>query len=126
MTEKVRIEAGGDRLIVESTGAIIIKSGGILRVEPGSIVEIAEAIKSFSGTSFALSPTDTGKTLMPTSGSAVSIAVPAGLMLNPAGTAIETALPFVEGAGVTIRTAETLTLAKQYAAATLYPTETAD
>jgi hypothetical protein len=113
---------------VEAGGVITVKAGGALRVEAGSIVEIAPNWQAVAGTTFAISNNESGKTLKTTSGSAVSVSVPAGLSIAPVTIYQSGAgqVTFVAGGGVTIRTSETLQLAKQYAVATLFPTDIAD
>jgi hypothetical protein len=125
---KVHKTGGGDRETIESGGVLTIKSGGALRGEPGALVEIQPNWKTVAGTAYALTDNDSGKTLKTTSGSAVSITVPAGLNIAPVTVYQFGAgqVTFVAGGGVTIRTPETLKLSKQYAAATLTPTDTAD
>jgi hypothetical protein len=128
MTAKIQQTAGGDREEVASGGVFTIKAGGALRGEAGALIEIQTNWKTVAGTTYGLTDGDSGKTLKTTNGSAVSITVPAGLSIAPISVVQYGAgqVTFVAGAGVTIRTSETLKLSKQYAAATLMPTDTAD
>lgn len=128
MSAKIQQESGGDRETIQSGGVLTVKLGGALRAESGALIEIPPNWKIVTATSYGLTDVDSGRTLKTTNGSAVSINVPAGLSIAPVSVYQFGAgqVTFVAGGGVTIRTSETLKLSKQYAAATLSPTDTAD
>lgn len=87
--------------------------------------------ETYAGTSYSLRRKNIGGTLRTTSGSAVSIVVPPSTQLAAAENEFVNVLvlgagqvTFVAGDGVIINTPETLSTAKQYAAATLINTGT--
>jgi hypothetical protein len=87
--------------------------------------------ETYSGQSYSLRARNLGGVLRTTSGSAVSIVVPPSSQLVASDNDIVNVLQlgagqvtFVASAGVTINTAETLRLAKQYAAGMLINTGT--
>lgn len=130
---KINPRPDGDHLDVERGGVVTLRSGGALRGEPGALVEVPVPWRTVAGTSYTLSEVDTGQALATTNGSAVTITVPpASSVPFPIGTQIGIAqmgagqVTIAAGAGVTIRTPETLLLAKQYAIAMLILTATAD
>ncbi|AID29854.1 hypothetical protein MCHK_2040 [Mesorhizobium huakuii 7653R] len=129
MSDKVHHD--GDRLIVEAGGSIIVRNGGIIRTEDGAIVDMPEQVEFFAGTTFTLSPRE--RIVRTTSSSPVSIVVPPySAVPFPPGTVREVLqggsgqVSFVAGDGVTIRTPETLKIAKQYACAMVMATEVRD
>lgn len=124
--ERVHSSGAGDRLEVEAGGAVLIEAGGALRVAQGAIVEVPEQLEAFSTEAFTLSPYQAFRYLTTTSDNPVSITVPPDADVDvPIGAAISVEqggagqVTFVAGSGVTIRTPETLKLAKQYAVGTL-------
>lgn len=125
---KVHKTGGDDRFIVEAGGVFTVKSGGAMRAEAGALIEVQPNWKTVAGTAYALTDNDSGKTLKTTSGSAVSINVPAGLSIAPINVYQFGAgqVTFVAGGGVTIHKPETLATSKQYAGVTLSPTDVAD
>jgi hypothetical protein len=130
---KVRETGGGDRLEVEAGGVLTIETGGALRGEAGATVDLPKAWWPVASTAYTLSESDAGRILRTSNGSAVTITVPphSSVPFQP-GTQISIAqfgagqVTIAAGGGVTIRTPETLKLAKQYAQATLEASNTAD
>lgn len=87
-------------------------------------------IETYEGASYSIRPKNVGTLILTTSSSAVSVLVNSGayttgsqISFGQMGTGQVT---FVEGAGVAIRTPETLKLAKQYASGTLTKTDVTD
>lgn len=87
-------------------------------------------VETCAGTSYNIRPRNVGALLLATSASPVSIVVNAGDYTT--GSRVSVAqmgagqVTFVAGPSVTIRTPETLAIAKQYAAATLIKTDVTD
>lgn len=87
-------------------------------------------VETYDGTSYTIRPRNVGTLILTTSSSAVAIVVPTGTYASGARISVAQMgtgqVSFVALSGVTIRTPETLNLAKQYAAATLIKTDVTD